>query len=88
MLLDTPVPIILKLKLRIRDDGDGIPTPILEDGRPGHYGLSGMRERAKQIGGKLELWSRAGAGTEIDLSIPGSVSYRTSVARPLFSFVR
>jgi signal transduction histidine kinase len=72
-------------RLRIRDDGDGIPTQILEEGRPGHYGLSGMRERAKQIGGKLELWSRAGAGTEIDLSIPGSVAYRTSVARPLFS---
>jgi signal transduction histidine kinase len=71
--------------LRIRDDGDGIPTPILEEGRPGHYGLSGMRERAKQVGGKLELWSRAGAGTEIDVSIPGSVAYRTSVARPLFS---
>jgi signal transduction histidine kinase len=72
-------------QLRIRDDGEGIPTQILEEGRPGHYGLSGMRERAKQIGGKLELWSRAGAGTEIDISIPGSVAYRTSVARPLFS---
>jgi len=74
-------------QLRIRDDGEGIPTQILEEGRPGHYGLSGMRERAKQIGGKLELWSRAGAGTEIDLSIPGSVAYRTSVARPLFSLL-
>src|SRR5215472_2189570 len=72
-------------RLRIRDDGQGIPTQILEEGRPGHYGLSGMRERAKQIGGKLELWSKAGAGTEIDLSIPGSVAYPTSVARPLFS---
>jgi signal transduction histidine kinase len=72
-------------RLRIRDDGEGIPTQILEEGRPGHYGLSGMRERAKQVGGKLDFWSRAGAGTEIDLSIPGSVAYRTSVARPLFS---
>jgi signal transduction histidine kinase/ligand-binding sensor domain-containing protein len=72
-------------RLRIRDDGDGIPTQILEEGRPGHYGLSGMRERAKQVGGKLELWSRAGAGTEIDLSIPNLVAYRMSVARPLFS---
>ena len=75
-------------RLRIRDDGEGIPTQILEEGRPGHYGLSGMRERAKQVGGKLDFWSRAGAGTEIELSIPGSIAYRTSVARPLFSFVR
>jgi signal transduction histidine kinase len=72
-------------RLRVRDDGEGIPTQILEEGRPGHYGLSGMRERAKQVGGKLDFWSRAGAGTEIELSIPGSIAYRTSAARPLFS---
>ncbi|MGC1649021.1 MAG: histidine kinase [Candidatus Sulfotelmatobacter sp.] len=75
-------------RLRIRDDGKGIPTQVLEEGCPGHYGLSGMRERAKQVGGELDFWSRAGAGTEIELSIPGSIAYRTSVARPLFSFVR
>ncbi len=48
---------------------------ILEEGRPGHYGLPGMRERAKQIGAKLEIWSGAGAGTEIELSIAGSIAY-------------
>jgi signal transduction histidine kinase/ligand-binding sensor domain-containing protein len=69
----------------IRDDGQGIPTQVLEEGRSGHYGLLGMRERAKQVGGKLDFWSRAGAGTEIELSIPGSIAYRTSVAGPLFS---
>jgi signal transduction histidine kinase len=72
-------------RLRIRDDGEGIPTQIREEGRPGHYGLSGMRERATQIGGKLDLWSRAGAGTEIEVSIPGSITYRPSVARSLLS---
>ena len=71
-------------RLRIRDDGEGIPTPILEEGRPGHYGLLGMRERAKQVGGKLDFWSRAGAGTEIELSIPGSIAYCTSVPRSVF----
>jgi signal transduction histidine kinase len=75
-------------RLRIRDNGEGIPAQILEEGRPGHYGLPGMRERAKQVGGKLDLWSRAGAGTEIELSIPGSIAYGTSVAHPLFPFVR
>jgi len=74
-----------ELRLRIRDDGEGIPARILEEGRPGHYGLPGMHERAKHVGGKLDFWSKAGAGTEIDLSIPGSIVYRTSAARPLFS---
>jgi signal transduction histidine kinase len=43
------------LQLRIRDDGQGIPPEILEEGRPGHFGLRGMRERAKQIGGELDV---------------------------------
>jgi signal transduction histidine kinase len=71
-------------RLRIRDDGEGIPPEILEAGRPGHYGLPGMRERAKQIGGKLDIWSGAGAGTEIELSIAGSIAFRTSKSRALF----
>jgi signal transduction histidine kinase len=65
-------------RLRIRDDGEGIPPDIIETGRSGHYGLSGMRERARQTGAKLDIWSSAGTGTEIDLSIPGSVAYGKS----------
>ena len=76
------------LRLRIRDDGQGIPSEVLEEGRPGHYGLSGMRERAGQIGAKLELWSGAKAGTEIELSIAGSIAYRTSRGRPFFRWFR
>jgi signal transduction histidine kinase len=75
-------------RLRIRDDGQGIPPEMLEAGRPGHYGLSGMRERAQQIGAKLEIWSGAKAGTEIDLSIAGSIAYRASTGRPLFRLFR
>ncbi len=58
-------------RLRIRDDGAGIAPAILEDGRAGHYGLPGMRERAAEIGAKLDIWSGVGTGTEIDLSIAG-----------------
>ena len=43
-----------------------------------------MRERARQIGGKLDIWSRAGTGTEIELSIAGSIAYITSTVDPLF----
>jgi nitrate/nitrite-specific signal transduction histidine kinase len=34
-----------------------------------------MRERAEHIGGKLEVWSERGAGTEIELTIPAAVAY-------------
>jgi signal transduction histidine kinase len=75
------------LRLRLRDNGKGIPLEILQRGRQGHYGLCGMRERAKQIGGNLEIWSRTGAGTEIELSIPASIAYRTVPRGLLFRFL-
>ena len=67
------------LNVRIRDDGQGIGTAVLDAGsRPGHFGLIGMRERAKKLGGQIEVWSSAGAGTEVDLRIPAQVAYRRS----------
>ncbi len=66
------------LRLRIRDNGKGIDPKLLKAGRDGHWGLPGMRERAQQIGAQLEMWSEVGAGTEVELSIPGSVAYGTS----------
>jgi signal transduction histidine kinase len=63
------------LRLRIRDDGKGIDEKLLEAGRDGHWGLRGMRERAEQIGAQLDIWSEAGAGTEVDLRVPGSIAY-------------
>ncbi len=68
-------------RLRIRDDGGGIPPEILDEGRAGHYGLPGMRERAREIGGQLNVWSGKGTGTEIEFDIPGSIAYGTSPAR-------
>ena len=68
-------------RLRIRDDGEGVAPAILEDGRAGHYGLPGMRERASEIGAKLDIWSGVGTGTEIDLSIAGSIAYRKRPGR-------
>jgi len=59
-----------RLFLRIRDNGRGIDPHVLENGREGHWGLAGMRERAARIGGALNISSRPGAGTEIELTIP------------------
>ncbi len=68
-----------QLRLRVRDDGKGIDAKLLnEDGRPGHFGLRGVRERAKLLGGKLTVWSELDSGTELELSIPASIAYATS----------
>ena len=70
------------LRLRVRDDGKGIDPKVLnEDGRAGHYGLSGMRERAKLMRGKLTVWSELDSGTEVELNIPASTAYAKSPAR-------
>ena len=73
-------------RLRVRDDGKGIPSDVLSrDGREGHYGLPGMRERAKLVGGKLTIWTEMDSGTEIELVIPGARAYVKS-ARPFWYF--
>jgi signal transduction histidine kinase/ligand-binding sensor domain-containing protein len=71
-----------QLRLRVRDDGKGIDTKLLnQDGRAGHYGLGGMRERAKLMGGKLAVWSEVDSGTEVELRIPASRAYEMPPAR-------
>jgi signal transduction histidine kinase len=70
------------LRLRVRDDGKGIGPEVLRgDGREGHYGLHGMRERAELVGGKLTIWSEVDGGTEIELMIPASRAYAKSTRR-------
>jgi ligand-binding sensor domain-containing protein/signal transduction histidine kinase len=69
-------------RVRIRDDGRGINPDILaRGGREGHWGLSGMRERATRLGANFELWSEIGAGTEVQLSVPASVAYSKTLRR-------
>lgn len=60
----------------VRDDGLGIDQAALEAGSPpGHWGLKGMRERAKRMGARLEVWSRPRAGTEIELVVAATLAY-------------
>jgi len=71
-----------QLRVRVRDDGIGIPADVIrQEGRLGHFGLRGMREGAKAIGGQLEVWSEHGAGTEVQLTIPASVAYGSHPGR-------
>jgi signal transduction histidine kinase len=71
-----------KFQLRIKDDGKGIDPGILNGkGRAGHYGLNGMRERAKLAGGELAVRSELDSGTQIELTMPAAVAYATSPRR-------
>ncbi len=63
------------LRIRVRDDGVGINKDVAANGHPGHWGLTGMRERARAIRAELNVWSRKDAGTEVELAIPASIAY-------------
>jgi len=77
------------LILLIRDDGKGIdPTVVNAGGRPGHWGLPGVRERAKQIQSHLDFWTENRAGTEVQLTVPAAVAYKTSTNRSVFRLFR
>ena len=64
-----------RLRMVVRDDGCGIDPKIMRSGRDGHWGLSGMRERADQIGAQFRVWSNVAAGTEVELSIPSHIAF-------------
>jgi ligand-binding sensor domain-containing protein/signal transduction histidine kinase len=65
------------LRVIVRDNGRGIDDSVLKSGREGHWGLSGMRERAERIGAKLKVMSRADAGTEIELTVPARIAFES-----------
>src|SRR5581483_3936974 len=66
-----------QLRVHISDNGRGMDPQVLRTGREGHWGLSGMRERAEEIGAKLRLWSGVGVGTEVELFIPGDIAFES-----------
>jgi nitrate/nitrite-specific signal transduction histidine kinase len=70
-----------QLRVRVRRRQGIDPEALRAQGRGGHYGLPGMRERAKLAGGKLTVWSGLDTGTEVELSIPGSHAYSSPPAR-------
>jgi signal transduction histidine kinase len=62
--------------LQVRDNGDGIGDAVMQAGsRPGHWGLTGMRERAAKLGATLELWSRPGLGTAVRITAAAADVY-------------
>ena len=66
-----------ELTLSITDDGVGLPASVLAMGsRAGHFGLTGMRERAAEIGGTFEIQSSSDGGTMVRVSVPARVAYQ------------
>jgi ligand-binding sensor domain-containing protein/signal transduction histidine kinase len=64
-----------EFRILVRDDGCGIDPSVLQSGRDGHWGMSGMRERAEKIGAKVKVLSRIGGGTEVELCLPSKVAW-------------
>jgi signal transduction histidine kinase len=67
------------LTLRVRDNGIGLDPAVLRSGKPGHFGITGMRERAAKIGARLALETSPGKGTCLVLTVPGKVIFKSSI---------
>jgi signal transduction histidine kinase/ligand-binding sensor domain-containing protein len=66
-----------QLRLQVRDDGKGIAGDVLANGGiPGHWGMTGMRERAHKLGARLMVRSGTGSGTDVELEVPAAVAYK------------
>lgn len=63
------------LILSITDDGTGFDMQHVLAHHPGHFGLRGMKERARKIGARLQVTSAPGAGTSLEIHLPHSPSH-------------
>jgi signal transduction histidine kinase len=59
-----------RLRVVIRDNGCGFEPKVLKLGRSPHCGIRTMVEQAKAMGAQLQIWTRPGSGTEVELSLP------------------
>jgi signal transduction histidine kinase len=62
------------VQLTIADDGRGFDLEATQLQGQSHFGLPGLRGRARTIGAKLEITSRPGAGTSITVRVPLAAS--------------
>jgi signal transduction histidine kinase/ligand-binding sensor domain-containing protein len=71
------------LVMQIADDGRGFDPALAEAARPGHFGLCGMRERAKRLGANLQVATSPG-GTRIAVSLQAPEPVHRSLFRQIF----
>src|SRR5271170_1413902 len=70
-----------RLRLLVQDNGCGIDAQLLQAGKAGHWGLKGIRERAERIGGKLNLLSNPGVGTQVILTVAAEFAFQPGEVR-------
>jgi signal transduction histidine kinase len=66
-----------ELRVSVQDNGCGVDEDMITNGRPGHHGIRGMRERAERIGATLSIRSGPGQGTEVELWVPADLVYQS-----------
>jgi signal transduction histidine kinase len=59
-----------QLRMRVSDDGCGLDLRYLMQDAAGHLGLQAMKERAAQIGGRLNIGTEDTHGTRVELVVP------------------
>lgn len=69
-----------EFRVLVRDNGCGIDPEVLHSGRDGHWGLSGMRERAERIGARLKVSTSGGSGTEVELIVPSRIAFESDAS--------
>ena len=58
------------LLFSVADNGVGFDLNNHPDVPQGHYGIQGVRERLRQLGGKIEYESEPGSGTRVKVDVP------------------
>lgn len=58
------------ITVSVEDDGHGFIPSQAAGPRDGHFGIQGMRERVKRMGGTLEVSSTPGTETRITVQVP------------------
>jgi len=71
------------LIVRVSDNGVGLDPAISELGKPGHFGISSIRERSARIGAVVTFASVSKQGTVVTLAVPGPVAFRSQTGRLL-----
>jgi len=65
------------LSFVVKDSGSGINEQLLQLGVAGHFGITGMKERATRIRAELKIEPNpTGRGTLIQLKVPGQLAYQ------------
>lgn len=65
-----------EFRMAVHDDGSGIPSDVLQaDGKIGHWGMVGIKERGHKIGARVTMASGAGSGTVWTFSLPAALAY-------------